>query len=166
MDKGSAQQALQRAPTRQSPDKLSTMTTRTRRRSPAHARSHHPHSPPLRAPASPDSPFFTLLLFFSLSFDSLSPHPHLFVPSLPYLMLFISLYFILFFAISFYSPIIPTSLFACVLILYTYLTPYTTHYYCTYYPTRATTPTTHLTPPPVRPTGIHHSTPASAARGH
>jgi hypothetical protein len=173
------------------------MTTRTRRRSPALARDHHPHSPPPVRPTLPTPPPLSLLLFFTLSFFHCSfflplgaPPSHVAPPTrsprlrsvLPYFILFyfILFYFILFFSTSLissfltvmYSP--PSNLSTHIPYTFypspTYLPTYLHHspLYLLYLPppTRATTPTTHLTSPPVRHAGIHHSAPAPAACGH
>ena len=108
------------------------------------------HTPPVCM--SHSTPPFSLL-FSSLSFI-LHPSPSMSPMHSAHLLYLLAYLFIyLFILLISFTHLLPT-----------YISSYCT--YCTYYPTQATTLTTHLTPPPVRLTGIHHSTPAPAECGH
>ena len=138
------------------------------------ARTQPPSSHP--PPVHPTHPTPHVPLLFLSPYLSFSPVPH--APHLPphpthgraYLSYFILFYFILFYIyilshiISFY----PSRSSAYIYIHYIRYTPssYTYRTYCTHHHPRATAPAPHLTPPPVRLTGIHLSTPALAACGH
>ena len=128
------------------------------------------HPPPVHLThPTPHAP----LLFLS-PYLPFSPVPH--APHFPphpthgraYLSYFILFYFIFSFhlMLSHFTHLDRPPIY--IYIHYIHYTPssYTYRTYCTHHHPRATAPAPHLTPPPVRLTGIHLSTPALAACGH